>query len=280
MKKFFWETFIAFGLLSARSSELLLRLRSAEALMRKMITYSALLVLVACAGGGYIEVPTYQHYYFYEPHVAVVPASAINVKQDGATIDMAFDGSGNILSITTSPSRGAQGFIRGSSGEVTDYTGVLAFDAVSRNTNSIPMRLWVAASCRAEDWVILPSRVRLVEPTKNSSEIPLAVYLQPMPAVLHPDSEVFTGHWQYAQLDSNHEIRCQKGGMVAFTVGFEMTLTLTSLKIVFGDSLQSDGKVLHIPDVELSLTEGKTYKSTKRPSILQILLGILGSFGR
>jgi hypothetical protein len=114
--------------------------------------------------------------------------------------------------------------------------------------------------------------VRLVDLTKRSSEIPLTVYLQPVPAVLHPDSQVFTGHWQYAPLDSTQEIRCQKGGTIAFTAGFEMTLMLTSLKIVFADSLQGDGKVLRIPDVELHLTGGKAYKSTKRLNILETLI--------
>jgi hypothetical protein len=116
--------------------------------------------------------------------------------------------------------------------------------------------------------------VRLVDPTRNSSEIPLSDYLQPMPAVLHPDSQVFTGHWQYTKLDPNREIRCPKGGTVAFTVGFETALTLSALRIVFADSLKGDGKVLHIPDVDLSLTGGKHLESTKSTSILEILFGI------
>jgi hypothetical protein len=133
----------------------------------------------------------------------------------------------------------------------------------------------VAASCRGEDWVILPNKVRLVDPSSNSSEIPLTVYLRPMPAELHPDSRVFTGRWQYTQLDPNQEIRCQKGGTVAFTVGFEITLTRTSLKIVFADGLQGDGKVLHIPDIELALTGGQTYKSTQRLNVIEILFRLL-----
>ena len=157
-------------------------------------------------------------------------------------------------------------------GNTTDYTGVLAWDAATRSNGSIPMRLWVAASCPTESWVMLPSTVRLVGLTKSLSEIPLSAYLQPLPALLHPDSAVFTGHWRYTQLDSNREIRCANGETVAFTAGFETTLMLTSLRIVFGDSLELDGRALHIPDIELSLIGGETYKSTKAVSVPEIII--------
>ena len=134
------------------------------------------------------------------------------------------------------------------------------------------MRLWVTALCRTEDWVILPGRLRLVDPTSNSIEIPLTYYLQPMPAVLHPDSRVFTGHWGYAKLDSNKDIRCQKDDTVAFTVGFEMTFKLNHLRVVFADSIRREDEVLHIPDVDLSLAAGKNLESTKRITILEFLL--------
>jgi hypothetical protein len=149
---------------------------------------------------------------------------------------------------------------------------VLAFDAATTNDGSIPMRLWVTALCRTEDWVILPGRLRLVDPTSNSIEIPLTYYLQPMPAVLHPDSRVFTGHWGYAKLDSNKDIRCQKDDTVAFTVGFEMTFKLNHLRVVFADSIRREDEVLHIPDVDLSLAAGKNLESTKRITILEFLL--------
>jgi hypothetical protein len=106
------------------------------------------------------------------------------------------------------------------------------------------------------------------------------VYLQPAPAVLHPDPRVSTAHGQYTELDSNQEMRCPKGSTVAFSVGFGVTLSLTSLKIIFMDSLRANGKVLHVPDVELSLTGGRNLQSTGRRSILEILLGIGAGFAR
>jgi hypothetical protein len=259
-------------------SRLPARLQRAAASAGRTIAGCVPLALAACStGGGWIDVATYQHHYFYEPRVAVVPASATRISRDGASIDLAFEGSTNILSVTTIPSRGDQGFILGRSGRETDYTGVLAFDAVTRNDGNIPMRLWVAASCRSQEWVMLPNRLRLVDPARNSSAIPLTVYLQPVPAMLHPDSQVFTGRWQYTPLDSSGAIRCPKGGIVAFTAGFEMTLTLASLRIVFADSLQGDGEVLRVPDVELSLTAGKAYKSTRRMSVVETVLKAIGS---
>jgi len=238
--------------------------------MRNLITCSALFTLVGCATKGWVYVPTYTHYYYYEPYIAAVPQSQITAKQETATIDLTVEGSRNTLSITTMPSRGDLGFIMGRWGDTADYTGLLTLDAATRSS-SIPMRLWVAASCPSESWVILPSRVRLVDTTKNSSEIALTGYLQPLPAVLHPDSQIFTGHWRYTQLDSNQEIRCTNGETIAFTAGFETTLTLSSLRLVFGDSLQLDGKAVHIPAVELSLTGGRIYKATKPVSIPEII---------
>ena len=240
--------------------------------IRNFITHSAMLALTGCATGGWVYVPAYTHYYFYEPRIATEPSSHVTGKQDAATIDLTVEGSGNTLSITTVPSRGDLGVIMGRWGDTTDYTGVLAWDAATRNNGSIPMRLWVAASCPTEGWVILPSKLRLVDPTKSLPDISLSEYLQPLPAALHPDSPVFTGHWRYTQLDSNREIRCVNGETVAFTAGFETTLTLTSLRIVFGDSLELDGRALHIPDIELSLIGGQTYKSTKAVSIPEVII--------
>ena len=243
--------------------------------MRKLITYSSLLMLftlMGCATSGWIDVPTYTRYYFYEPRIAAVPASHVSAKQEAATIDLTIEGSANTLSITTMPNRGDLGVIMGRWGDTKDYTGVLAWDAATRSNGSIPMRLWVAISCPADSWFLLPSRLRLVDPTKNSTEIPLTEYLQPLPAVLHPDSAVFTGHWRYTQLDSDREIHCTNGGTVAFTAGFETTLTLPSLRIVFADGLQLDGKVLHVPDVELSLTGGQIYKATKPVSVPEVII--------
>jgi hypothetical protein len=124
----------------------------------------------------------------------------------------------------------------------------------------------------------MQSKLRLVDTAWKSSEIPLSVYLQPTPTVLHPDPEVLTAHWHYRELDPNREIRCQRGGMVAFTVGFDMTLALNSLRIVFADSLRGGGKVIQFPDVELSLTGGKNLTSTNCTSILEILLRIAAGF--
>jgi hypothetical protein len=50
------------------------------------------------------------------------------------------------------------------------------------------------------------------------------------------------------------------GATIAFTTGFEMTLAMTHLKIVFGDCLRRDGRVVQTPDVDLLLTAGKTYR--------------------
>jgi hypothetical protein len=75
-------------------------------------------------------------------------------------------------------------------------------------------------------------------------------------------------------------MRCPKGGTVAFSVGFGVTLSLTSLKIIFADSLRDDGKALPVPDVELSLTGGRNLQSRERRSILEILLGIGAGFAR
>ena len=242
--------------------------------------FVVMLALSACAGPAYIEAPTYRHYYFYEPRVVVVPESAIEPMYNGRTMDLGFQRSGNILSITTIPNRGDQGFILGTPGKVTNYTGVLALDAAAANAGSIPMRLWVTATCRAEDWIILPSKLRLLDPTSSSAGIPLTDYLQPIPAVLHPDSQVFTGHWQYTQLDSSREIRCQKSATVAFTVGFEMTLSLSHLRIEFADTLQHDDSVLHIPDVDLFLASGKDVVSTRRITLLEMLVRIGAGFAR
>src|SRR5215831_6779008 len=162
--------------------------------MRKLTAYSALFTLTGCATGGWIEVPTYLHYYFYDPHIGIAPASAFGVKREGATLDLVFSGSGNTVSVSTMPSRGDLGFIMGRRGDETDYTGVLAWDAATRNSGNIPMRLWMAASCPDQSWIILPSRVRLVDSTKNAADIPLLEYLQPLPPLLHADSRVFTGH--------------------------------------------------------------------------------------
>ena len=167
------------------------------------------------------------------------------------------------------PSRGDLGVILGPRGDEKDYTGILVLDAV-RHESNIPMRLWVAASCRGENWVIRPSRIRLLEATHNPSEIPLVEYLQPLPSVLHPDSQVFTGHWQYRPLDSSRDLACENG-VVAFTAGFDTTLALGALKIAFEDSVELDGKVLPVPDIELSLKGGQIYKSTKAVSIPEII---------
>jgi hypothetical protein len=238
-------------------------LRRAGELTYRWLNFFAPCALIACASPGYIEVPTYQHYYFYEARVSAVLPSIIDVRQDGKNLDLAFRESENTLSITTFASRGDQGLIVGNPGKVTNYTGLLAFDALG-SEGGIPMRLWVAASCLAEDWVIYPGSVRLVDPTRNLLEIPLTAYRQPLPAVPHPDSRVLTGYWQYKPLDSNQQIHCQKGSTVAFTVGFEMTLELDHLRVVFADGLQRDGEVLHVPDVDLSLTGGKKVESTTR----------------
>ena len=245
--------------------------------MRNWIASSALLALAGCASGGWVGIPTYRYHYFYEPRIAAALASAMGAKQDAGTIDLAFERSGNTLSITTMPTYGDLGVIMGSRGGAKDYTGMLALDAM-HGTN-IPMRLWVAASCHGESWVIRPSKIHLLGATYNRSEIPLVEYLQPLPPVLHPDSPVFTGHWQYMPLDSSRDIRCENG-VIAFTAGFDTTLALNSLRVAFQDSVQLDGKVLPVPDVELSLKGGQIYRSTKPVSILQIIVEGIGSFGR
>jgi hypothetical protein len=246
--------------------------------MRRWIASLALLALGGCATGGWIWVPTYRYYYFYEPRIAAAPGSTISHKQEAGTIDLAFERSANTLSITTMPSRGDLGVIMGPSGDEKDYTGFLALDALAHG-RSIPMRLWVAASCRGESWVIHPSKIHLFAGTYNPSEIPLVDNLQPLPSLLHPDSQVFTGHWQYRPLDSSRDIRCENG-VVAFTAAFNTTLTRTSLRVAFEDGVQLDGKVLPVPDIELSLKGGQIQKSTKPVSILQIIVQTLGSFAR
>lgn len=265
---------------SVTNSQLFLCLRCAAALTRKLMTYSAALALAACANNGYIEALTYKHYYFYEPRAVVAPGSAIHVTQGGQTIDLEFEKSENILSVATIASRGERGLILGSPGKAANFTGLWTFDAARTNGESIPMRLWVAASCRAEDWAMHPNKVRLVALTRDSLEVPLSAYLQPLPAALHPDPQVLSGHWQYAQLDSSREIHCKKGDTVAFTVGFDMTLALSHIKIVLADSLESDGKVVGIPDVELFLTDGKIFENTKRYSILETIFRVLGGLSR
>ena len=283
MRKCVCQAFITNAPVLSSDPPLSTALRCICTLMCKLIVYSVPLALVACASSGWIEIPTYQHYYFYAPRVAAVPVPGMDIGPDGATIDLAFKGSKNTLSATTMPSRGNEGFAvvsaLVSSDQETDYTGVLAFDAI-RQGASIPMRLWVAASCSEEDWAISPSKVRLVDPTGSSSQIPLSVYLKATPAVLHPDSQVQTAHWQYTPLDPTQEIRCQRGETIAFTVGFDMTLKLTSLRLIFADSLQSNGMALHIPDVDLSLIGGQIYKSTKRISVIEVLVKGFGSMAR
>ena len=77
----------------------------------KVIAHSMPLALTGCyASGSFIEVPTYKHYYYYAPSVAIAPQSLIKVKQDSRTIDLTFEGSANVLSITTIASRGDQLF--------------------------------------------------------------------------------------------------------------------------------------------------------------------------
>ena len=245
--------------------------------MRRWIVSSSLLALTGCATGGWIWVPTYRYYYFYEPRMAAAPASTIGANHDAGTIDLAFERSGNTLTIATMPTYGDLGVIMGPRGDEKDYTGLLALDAL--HVRSIPMRLWVAASCRGESWVIRPSKIHLFDGIYSRSELPLVEYLQPLPSVLHPDSPVFTGHWQYRQLDSSREIACENG-VVAFTAAFDTTLTRTSLRVAFEDSVQLDGKVLPVPDIELSLKGGKIQKSTKPVSILQIIVQTIGSLAR
>src|SRR5262252_910553 len=117
MQKYLWALIVP--ALAARNSLPLICLRRAGASMRKLIVCHAALILVGCSTSGWIKVPIYQHYYFYKPHVADVLPSAINVNQDGNTIDFAFEVSENVLSITTLSSRGDQGLILGN----PEYTG-------------------------------------------------------------------------------------------------------------------------------------------------------------
>jgi len=259
------------GCQSARGSDL----RWLGRIAGKLIQFFLPLTLAACAGGGWFSVPRYEHYYFYEPRVALPPASPIRVEQDGATIDMEFGSSENTLSLTTMPSRGNRELALGGFGSEAGYTGVRALDALK--TERVPMRLWVAASCRAEDWVLLPSALRIVDPA-DSTAIPLTDHMQPIPAVLHPDSQVLTVHWRYAQLDPNREIRCPRGGTVAFTIGFEAALSRSSVKVIFENGIQREHGMLHIPDVELSLAARKTYKSEKRVNVLEVLMGAAAGF--
>jgi hypothetical protein len=132
---------------------------------------AALLALTGCETKGWIAVPTYLHYYFYDPSIGAAPAPELKVKRDGATLDLAFSGSENAVSVSTMSSRGDLGFIMGPRGDEKGYSGLLPLDAVSGR--SIPMRLWVAASCPDQSWVLLPSRVRLVKPTGNPDGIAL-----------------------------------------------------------------------------------------------------------
>ncbi len=188
----------------------------------------------------------------------------------------AFAGSKNLLSITTIPTFGDEDLSAGASATRKPTRGLLAFDAVV-DTEKVPMRLWVAALCGRRRWVLFPSKMRLLGTVRPiRPKLRLTEYLQPIPAALHPDSDVFTGHWQYAQFDAGRELRCRNGSAIAFTAGFDMTLALSSLKIVFGEGLQADGKTLHVPDIDLFLTPGQTYESSKRWSILEILLHLLG----
>ena len=238
------------------------------AVLAKLAICAAVLGITGCATGGWVEVPVYVHYYFYEPHVAV-SASHFIIRQDAATIDLtAREGT---LSITTI-SRGDQGFIMGRRGDIADYTGLLALDAATHDDGAIPMTLWVAASCPSGGWVLRPNRVRLVDRTRNSSEVELAAYLQPIPALLHPDTKVLIGHGQYSDLNGDQEIRCENGDTIAFTAHFDTTLRRSALRIVFANALRDNRDVIPVPDVDLSLSADKIYKATKRVNALEALI--------
>ena len=238
------------------------------AVLAKVAICAAVLGITGCATGGWVEVPVYVHYYFYEPQVAV-SASQFVIRKDAATIDLTTQG--GTLSITTI-SRGDQGFIMGRRGDTTDYTGLLEFDAATHDDGAIPMTLWVAASCRSGSWVLRPNRVRLVDRTKNSAKIELAAYLQPIPALLHPDTKVLIGHGQYSDLKGDQEIRCENGDTIAFIAHFDTTLRRNALRIVFADALRDNRDVIALPDVDLSLSGDKSYKATKRVNALEALI--------